>query len=95
MSDPTSYHAPNLRITNREKKHQFINDQILAVVKGPDAKQMAEKMWLALKENKIEISMASFNTRLKKLVGSGKVQKHSIGYNKYEYWLAAGKGGNY
>ncbi|OKS86273.1 hypothetical protein RG47T_1725 [Mucilaginibacter polytrichastri] len=47
----------------------------------------AETLWLALKENGLNISISSFYSRLKTFIENGTVEKQTLKYNKNVYRL--------
>ncbi|MBB6108014.1 helix-turn-helix domain-containing protein [Mucilaginibacter lappiensis] len=57
----------------------------MSYIKGLSAEEDAETLWFGMRFKGYELSISSFNTKLKKLVEAGLVEKRSVGYNKHFY----------
>jgi len=85
MSNQSQYRASKSRITKQQESYNQIQDQIAGYIKNLTAESDAGTIWMGLKSEGVDISISSFNTRLKKLVEAGLVEKRLAGYNKYFY----------
>lgn len=91
MFNQSPFRASKSRLTAQEENYLRINEEILTYVSGLNTPQNAEEIWLALKSGGLVLSIATFYTRLKKLVDSGNVEKIYLGYNKYVYTIIVNK----
>jgi len=78
-------------ISKKKEKHNKINNLILENFTLFDDFINAETVWLSMKEKGIELSISSFYTRLKELVGASLMEKKNNGYNKFVYKKVATK----
>lgn len=84
------YHSANPRRRKMEEEQLKSNRQILAFISAMTEPRTAEEIWLELKTRGLVMSIATFHTRIKKMVEAGLVQKEAHGYNKYLYVIAEG-----
>ena len=82
INDP-KYRSSKSRMTRQQERDVLINDKIITYMKHIDKEKNAETLWTEIKELGHEMSISAFNTRLKKLVERGIVEKKSLGYNKF------------
>ncbi|WP_419701518.1 hypothetical protein [Mucilaginibacter sp. NFX135] len=82
------YRSSKSRITNQQENWNRINTQILEYIKSINEAKDAETLWFGMKDQGSNMSISSFNTRLKKLVGAGLIEKISLNYNKHFYRTA-------
>jgi len=75
-------------MTRQEERDTFINEKIIAYIKHVDEEKNAETLWMETKALGYEMSISAFNTRLRKLVERGIVEKKSLGYNKFFYRIS-------
>jgi Fe2+ or Zn2+ uptake regulation protein len=73
------------RTKKQQEAHNRLSDQILNYINHITAEWEAENLWLIMKTDGNTLSQATFNSRLKKLVEAGLVEKRVIKYNKYLY----------
>jgi Fe2+ or Zn2+ uptake regulation protein len=88
MIDPPQFRASKSRLTRQQEDNNQILHQITTYIKNMDAESDAETIWMGMKPAGLDISISSFNNKLKTLVAAGLVKKRSTGYNKYLYQSA-------
>ncbi|WP_166087189.1 hypothetical protein [Mucilaginibacter inviolabilis] len=79
------YRSSKSRITKQRENQDRINIQILEYIKSVNEAKDAETLWFGMRGQGSNMSISSFNTRLKKLVEAGLVEKISQRYNKHFY----------
>jgi Fe2+ or Zn2+ uptake regulation protein len=85
MINQPQYRYSKSRITKQQEDYNRITDQIMSYVRSLKVEEDAETLWFGMRTAGYEMSISSFNTRLKKLVEAGLIEKRSIGYNKHFY----------
>ncbi|MDN5288480.1 MAG: hypothetical protein JWR38_4754 [Mucilaginibacter sp.] len=85
MINQSQYRSSKSRITKKQEDYNRRTDQIVSYIKNRTVEEDAEALWFGMKTAGYELSISSFNTRLKKLVEAGLVEKRSVGYNKHFY----------
>ncbi|MDN5288379.1 MAG: hypothetical protein JWR38_4653 [Mucilaginibacter sp.] len=85
MINQPQYRSSKSRITKQQEEYNRITDQILSYIKNLTEKEDAETLWFGMRAVGYELSISSFNSKLKKLVEAGLVEKRSVGYNKHFY----------
>jgi Fe2+ or Zn2+ uptake regulation protein len=79
------FRSSKSRLTKQQEQMQLINQQIIDYMLTIQEDKDAESIWLEIRANGLDISHSSFNTKLKKLVDAGLIEKISFGYNKNSY----------
>jgi len=79
------YRSSKSRITKQQENWDRINTQILEYIKRVNEAKDAETLWFGMKDQGSNMSISSFNTKLKKLVEAGLVEKISQRYNRHFY----------
>ncbi|MGF7042708.1 Fe2+ or Zn2+ uptake regulation protein [Mucilaginibacter lappiensis] len=87
ISDP-KYRSSKSRMTKQQEKDILIYDKIINYITRIDEEKDAETLWMEMKPLGHQMSISAFNTRLKKLVERGIVEKKSLGYNKNFYRIS-------
>lgn len=85
MINQSQFRASKSRITRQQEDNNRILDQIVEFIVNLDLESDAETIWMQLKTHGVDISISSFNNKLKILVDAGLVIKRSEGYNKHFY----------
>jgi DNA-binding transcriptional ArsR family regulator len=85
MNNPFPFRAAKSRPTKQQEQERVINEQIINYMKTLQGYKNAETLWLGMSDQGYKMSISSFNTRLKKLVEAGLIEKRSVGYNKHFY----------
>ncbi|GAA3979825.1 hypothetical protein [Mucilaginibacter dorajii] len=88
MINQSQFRASKSRITRQQEDNNQILDQIVEFIVNLDLESDAETIWMQLKTQGVDISISSFNNKLKILVDAGLVIKRSEGYNKHFYSTA-------
>jgi Fe2+ or Zn2+ uptake regulation protein len=88
MINQQQFRASKSRITRQQEDNNRTLDQIAGYIKNLDAESDAETIWMGLKTEGLDISISSFNNKLKLLVDAGLIKKRSEGYNKHFYLKA-------
>jgi Fe2+ or Zn2+ uptake regulation protein len=88
MNNPFPFRASKSRPTKQQEQQRIINEQIINYMTTLQEDKNAETLWLGMNDQGYNMSISSFNTRLKKLVEAGMVEKISLGYNKHSYRIA-------
>jgi Fe2+ or Zn2+ uptake regulation protein len=87
ISEP-KYRSSKSRMTKQQERAILINDKIINYITRTDEEKDAETLWMEIKALGHQMSISAFNTRLKKLVERGIVEKKSLGYNKNFYRIS-------
>jgi Fe2+ or Zn2+ uptake regulation protein len=85
MINQPQFRSSKSRITKQQKEYNRVSDQILSYIKSLTVEEDAEALWFGMRTEGYDLSISSFNTKLKKLVEAGLIEKRSIGYNKHFY----------
>ena len=85
MINQSQYRSSKSRITKQQEDYNRINDQIMSYIRSRTVEEDAEILWFGMRTAGGDLSISSFNTKLKKLVEAGLVEKRSVGYNKHFY----------
>lgn len=85
MINLSQYRSSKSRITKQQEDYNRITDQVISYIKSLTVEEDAETLWFGMRTAGFKLSISSFNTRLKKLVEAGLVEKRSVGYNKHFY----------
>jgi Fe2+ or Zn2+ uptake regulation protein len=88
MNNPFPFRTSKSRPTKPQEQQRIINEQIIDYMTTLPGEKNAESLWLAMCDQGYKMSISSFNTRLKKLVEAGFIEKISLGYNKHSYKIA-------
>jgi len=90
MINQSQFRSSKSRITKQQEEYNRITDQILSYIKNLTVEEDAETLWFGMRTGGYDLSISSFNTKLKKLVEAGLIEKRSIGYNKHFYRACTG-----
>ena len=85
MITQSQFRSSKSRITKQREDYNRITDQIISYIKSLPEEEDAETLWFGMRTGGYELSISSFNTKLKKLVEAGLIEKRSVGYNKHFY----------
>ncbi|MFA6086294.1 hypothetical protein [Mucilaginibacter sp.] len=85
MINQSQFRSSRSRITKQQEEYNRITDQILSYIKNLTEEEDAETLWFGMRAVGHELSISSFNSKLKKLVEADLVEKKSVGYNKHFY----------
>jgi Fe2+ or Zn2+ uptake regulation protein len=85
MINQSQFRSSKSRITKQQEEYNRITDQILSYIKNLTEEEDAETLWFGMRAVGHELSISSFNSKLKKLVEADLVEKRSAGYNKHFY----------
>lgn len=82
------FQSAALRLTKSQQQYNEVSEQIIQIMGGYLDFTDAETLWLAMKEQGLDISISTLYSRLRIFVENGIVEKQIIKYNNNAYRIA-------
>jgi len=79
------FQSASLRLSKSQQQYNEISELIIRLMGDHSDYTDAETLWLAMKENGLDISISTFYSRLRLFIEIGMIEKQTLKYNKNAY----------